>query len=218
MEINKINLADLRLDYKAKALDMADVVANPIEQFELWMAEAVAAGLHEPNAMTLATCTHEGKPSARIVLLKGLDDGFIFYTNYESRKGRELTENPSAALVFLWHELERQVRIEGKVERVSVEISTEYFQSRPKSSQIGAWASPQSQPLTDRKLLEENTKKLEAQYADIAALPLPTNWGGFRLLPEKIEFWQGRRSRLHDRLVYKRESAAQQWSIVRLAP
>ncbi len=216
--MSHLNIADLRLDYKAKTLDLSDAAAEPIAQFELWFSEALSAKLHEPNAMTLATATPDGVPSARIVLLKAIDErGFIFYSNFDSRKGQELAKNPKVALVFLWHELERQVRIEGTVERVADEVALAYFQSRPRSSQVGAWASPQSEIIVDRNILEDNVRRLEATYPQGEPLPLPPHWGGFRVLPHALEFWQGRRSRLHDRLRYERQSD-QSWKITRLAP
>ena len=182
-----------------------------------WYGEAEAAGLREPHAMTLATATREGRPSARVVLLRGFDErGFCFFTNYESRKGRELAENPAAALVFLWSELERQVRIEGTVERTSEAESESYFQSRPAGSRIGAWASPQSQVITSRAELERAQAELEAKHAE-GRIPRPPHWGGFRLRPRLIEFWQGRPSRLHDRLEYRLEDGGG-WRMVRLAP
>jgi pyridoxamine 5'-phosphate oxidase len=211
-------IANLRKDYKSKTLNFEDTHENPFEQFKQWFDETLDAQIVEPNAMTLATATKSGKPSARIVLLKGYDqEGFVFYTNFESRKGMEITKNPHAALVFNWLDLERQIRIEGKVEKVADITATEYFQSRPKLSQIGAWASPQSQEITDRSVLENNFKALDLQYAHTATLPKPDCWGGFRVMPTYIEFWQGRRSRLHDRVVYKKKRNGT-WHKVRLAP
>ncbi|MCB0615216.1 MAG: pyridoxamine 5'-phosphate oxidase [Lewinellaceae bacterium] len=212
------DIRNLRKDYSAHTLGAGDVKESPILQFSAWFEEAVAAQLPEPNAMTLATSTLDGAPSARIVLLKGVDEqGFVFYTNYESRKGKVLSQNPRAALVFLWHELQRQVRVEGGVERVSMEESEAYFQSRPKGSQIGAWVSPQSQLIASREDLEEKAAALERQYARAEYLPLPPNWGGFRLRPTLIEFWQGRSNRLHDRIQYSLQ-ANDKWKIERLAP
>jgi pyridoxamine 5'-phosphate oxidase len=211
-----MKISDLRINYTQAGLLETDVVANPIEQFRLWFAQAVAANLLEPNAMTLATATSEGKPSARIVLLKDVDDrGFVFYTNYNSQKGVELQACPHAALVFLWGDLERQVRIEGKVELVSESEATAYFHSRPVSSQLGAWASAQSSVISDRSVLETKLKELEIEYRD-RAIPKPPHWGGVRVIPQEIEFWQGRPSRLHDRLRY--QSIAGKWQIDRLAP
>ena len=190
---------------------------DPIRQFASWFAEATTEGVPEPNAMTLATCTADGRPSARIVLLRGIDDrGFAFFTNYESRKARELDANSWAALVFFWHDLERQVRVEGRVERISDQESDEYFHSRPASSRIGAWASPQSQVIASREELEERCGDAENRFAD-GAIPRPANWGGYRLVPDAIEFWQGRPSRLHDRLRYTRRPRGD-WLIERLAP
>jgi pyridoxamine 5'-phosphate oxidase len=212
------SIADLRQNYTLAGLTEADLDPNPIEQFNLWFEQALAADLIEPNAMTLATATADGKPSARIVLLKGVSErGFVFYTNYASQKGRELIANPYAALVFLWDKLERQIRIEGRVEKLSSAESLEYFHSRPKASQLGAWTSNQSQVIPNREVLEQKLASLQAQYPDDATIPLPEHWGGFRVIPNRLEFWQGRPSRLHDRLVYNLETDGN-WSIGRLAP
>ncbi len=211
------NLADLRRSYALESLSKNDVSPDPIVQFGHWFREALNSDLPEPNAMTLATATRDGKPSARTVLLKGFDDqGFVFYTNYESRKGRELAENPNVALLFAWLELERQIRIEGTVEKVSREESLRYFQSRPKGSQIGAWASPQSRVIERREVLEKKVDALLIDYAQSDVLPLPPFWGGYRVRPLAIEFWQGRESRLHDRICYTKVSDT--WQITRLAP
>ncbi len=208
---------NLREDYKAKTLNRLDVVDDPIVQFQQWFDEAMKAGQKEPNAMTLATATKEGIPSARIVLLKGYSaEGFIFYTNYKSKKGQELIQNPNAALVFCWLEMERQIRIAGKVEQLSPEASEKYFHSRPKGSQIGAWVSPQSEVIKDRSVLENKLVQLQEEYADADKLPCPPHWGGFIVRPTSIEFWQGRSSRLHDRLHYTQENG--KWKIDRLAP
>lgn len=212
------NIADLREDYRKADLEIKDVTSNPLEQFQIWFQQALQAELKEPNAMTLATATADAKPSARIVLLKGVDEqGFLFYTNYNSRKGQELDANPQAALVFAWLELEKQVRIEGTVERITPEASTAYFQRRPKGSQIGAWASPQSEVIPDRRILEENVQALQAKYTQSEQLPRPEHWGGYRLRPTVIEFWQGRSSRLHDRIRYSLQTDGS-WHIERLAP
>jgi pyridoxamine 5'-phosphate oxidase len=209
-------IADLRKNYTQAGLLETDVTADPFQQFKLWFEQAVAANLLEPNAMTLATVTAEGKPAARIVLLKGFDEhGFVFYTNYGSQKGVELQSCPYAALVFLWGDLERQVRIEGKVELVPIEEATAYFHSRPASSQLGAWASDQSSVIADRSILETRLQQLETEYID-REIPKPTHWGGFRVVPTEIEFWQGRPSRLHDRLRYQLVDGA--WRLDRLAP
>lgn len=212
------SIADLRQNYTLAGLSKADLNSNPIEQFDIWFQQALNADLIEPNAMTLATATSDGKPTARIVLLKGVSQkGFVFYTNYESQKGRQLIANPYAALVFLWDKLERQIRIEGKVEKLTVEESAEYFHSRPKASQLGAWASDQSRVIPNREVLEQKLASLQEQYSADATIPLPEHWGGFRVIPNRIEFWQGRPSRLHDRLVYDLQADGN-WSIDRLSP
>jgi pyridoxamine 5'-phosphate oxidase len=211
-------IEQLRKDYSAHTLEMEEVSPNPVEQFQVWFEEALNAEVPEPNAMTLSTATTNGVPSARIVLLKGVTDGsFLFYTNYNSRKGQELLANPRAALTFLWHELQRQVRIEGRVEVLPAEASTRYFQSRPKGSQIGAWASPQSTQIESREVLEKKVKQLEEDYRSADALPKPEHWGGYRVVPNRIEFWQGRSSRLHDRIEYTLSEDGN-WSLARLAP
>ena len=211
------DISSLRRSYSRQSLNEADVLPNPLSQFARWFEEAMQSQLPEPNAMTLATANRSGRPSARTVLLKGADaEGFVFYTNYESRKGNDLADNPQAALLFTWLELERQIRIEGAVEKISPEQSLAYFQSRPLGSQIGAWASPQSQIISDRNVLENRSAQLQEQYAGADALPLPPFWGGYLLRPDRLEFWQGRESRLHDRIDYVLENG--HWNIQRLAP
>ncbi|NEO30452.1 MAG: pyridoxamine 5'-phosphate oxidase [Symploca sp. SIO3C6] len=211
------NVADLRRDYTLNGLSEKDVHPNPFEQFQTWFEQALAAKLPEPNAMTIATATPEGKPFARMVLLKDYDErGFVFYTNYESRKGQHLQKNPWAALTFWWAQLERQVRITGQVEQVSPTESDVYFQSRPKASQIAAWASHQSQVIPSREVLDQKLQQLKDKYNN-QEIPRPPHWGGFRVIPEEIEFWQGRASRLHDRLLYRRLGDGS-WDIQRLCP
>ena len=211
-----MSLADLRKDYSLAGLSEKDLARDPFRQFEKWFQEAEAAKITEPNAMTLCTSTRDGRPSARTVLLKNIDGrGFVFFSNYESRKGRELHENPNATLVFPWLALERQVIAEGTVAKVPREVSEAYFHSRPRASQLAAWVSQQSSIISGRGVLEDSMKMLEAKYAG-QEVPLPPHWGGWRLLPETVEFWQGRRSRLHDRLRYRRDKDS--WLIERLAP
>jgi pyridoxamine 5'-phosphate oxidase len=212
------SIADLRQNYTLAGLSETDLSADPMQQFQVWFQQALDANLIEPNAMTLATATPNGKPTARIVLLKGVSErGFVFYTNYESQKGQQLIANPYAALVFLWDKLERQVRIEGKVEQLQTKESEAYFHSRPRASQLGAWASDQSRVISDRNILEQKLTDLKAQYTEDTTIPLPPHWGGFRVIPNRIEFWQGRPSRLHDRLVYDLQTDGN-WKIQRLAP
>ncbi len=209
-------IADIRKDYKLQSLHENEVAANPTDQFTAWWNEAISSNIDEVNAMTLATANISGKPDARIVLLKGYDEkGFVFFTNYQSRKAQELAANPFATLVFFWKELERQVRIEGAVEKIAAADSDAYFNSRPVGSRIGAWASPQSTVINDRTLLEENVKQLELQYAD-GNIPRPEHWGGYVVKPTQVEFWQGRSSRLHDRIRYELKN--DNWIIERLAP
>jgi pyridoxamine 5'-phosphate oxidase len=211
-----LDLAAIRKDYALSSLTERDVDADPIRQFERWFADALSAQVLEPNAMTLATATRDGSPSARIVLLKGVDaHGFTFFTDYRSRKGAELTENPLAALTFLWKEIERQVRIAGAVSRVSSAASEAYFRSRPPGSRLGAWASHQSAVIASREALEERLRDVTRQFPT-DDIPLPPHWGGFRVVPDEVEFWQGRPSRLHDRLRYHREPSG--WRIERLSP
>jgi pyridoxamine 5'-phosphate oxidase len=212
-----LNIHDLREEYTAEKLDIEDVHPDPVVQFHRWFEEAMNAELPMPNAMTLATASPEGHPSARIVLLKGFDEsGFVFFTNYRSRKARELLANPRAALVLLWLELHRQVRIEGIAAKIDPEESTLYFQSRPKDSQIGAWASPQSKVIENRELLEKRVETLNEKYNGQQVLPRPEDWGGFIVRPQRLEFWQGRPSRLHDRIQYTLDG--EDWRIERLAP
>ena len=211
-----MDASTLRQEYTSAGLDKADVDPDPIVQFHEWFENAVEADLHEPNAMILATATNDGKPSARTVLLKGYDvRGFVFYTNYEGRKAKELEANPTCALLFYWGELERQVRIEGRATRLSGQESDAYFASRPRGSRLGAWASEQSRPVEDRRVLEERVRSLDAEY-ERREIPRPPFWGGYRIEPDTIEFWQGRENRLHDRIVYHRSGRG--WKIVRLQP
>lgn len=211
------SIADLRRDYALASLDASDVVADPIAQFSRWFANATAAEIVEPNAMTLATIGDDGAPDARIVLLKGVDArGFTFFTDYRSRKGRDLAARPAAALVFFWQELERQVRIRGTVVRLSSEESAAYYDSRPRGSRIGAWASEQSTVISDRSVLEAQVREVELRYPEAAAPPLPPHWGGFLVRPTQVEFWQGRQSRLHDRLQYRLQHGT--WLLERLSP
>ncbi|HBB31916.1 MAG TPA: pyridoxamine 5'-phosphate oxidase [Cyanobacteria bacterium UBA8803] len=210
-------VADLRKEYTLHGLSEADAHPNPFQQFKIWFDQAIAAQLPEPNAMTLATATPDGKPSARMVLLKGYDErGFVFYTNYDSHKGQQLRENPWGAIAFWWVQLERQVRIEGRVEQVSAAESDAYFQSRPQESQLGAWVSPQSQIIESREVLEQRLAQLKKEYEN-KQVPRPPYWGGFRVIPSAIEFWQGRPSRLHDRLLYRLLEDGS-WIIQRLSP
>ena len=208
-------LATLRRDYALKTLEEKDVDREPMKQFGVWMVEAIHAQVPEPTAMHLSTVDARGRPAGRIVLLKGMDPkGFVFYTNYNSRKGRDLEANPVAALTFMWKELERQVRIEGTVEKVTAQDSAEYYATRPLGSRIGAWASPQSEPIENRAWLEQRWAELATQYGE--APPCPPHWGGYRVVADYLEFWQGRLSRLHDRIAYTRSAGG--WKISRLAP
>ena len=212
-----LSISDLRQNYTLAGLRETDASRDAIAQCATWFQQALDADLKEPNAMTLATLSPDGFPTARIVLLKHFDtNGFVFYTNYKSNKGQDLERNPRAALVFWWAELERQVRIEGTVERISDRDSDEYFNSRPRDSQLGAWVSSQSEVIADRQVLEQKFSQLQQQYAN-KNIPRPTHWGGFRIIPAKIEFWQGRPSRLHDRLRY-RSLEGGDWLIERLSP
>jgi len=210
------DIATIRKEYSKARLDEATISKNPIQQFDLWFNEAVTAQIPEPTAMNLAT-VNGGRPASRTVLLKGVENGmFVFYTNYQSRKGKELDENPACSLTFFWPELERQVRIEGVASRVDAKRSDEYFQSRPRGSQIGAWASPQSSVINDRSLLEERAKQLEEKFKGQDKLPRPHQWGGFEIDPVMIEFWQGRPNRLHDRILFTKDEGG--WKMNRLAP
>lgn len=210
-------ISEIRTDYSKATLDINSVDKNPIIQFQKWFEQALASQALEPNAMNLATLSEKGRPTSRIVLLKGIEnEQFIFYTNYQSQKGRELELNPACALNFFWPELERQVRIEGVVSRVSADASDSYFQSRPRSSQVGAWASPQSTLIKERSILEERVVQIEKKYKDLKVLPRPKQWGGYGVTPFEIEFWQGRPNRLHDRIVYTLVDG--KWKINRLAP
>lgn len=209
------SVADIRKDYKLASLLESDVLPDPLQQFERWWNQALDSKIDEVNAMTLATSTADGRPSARIVLLKGFTkDGFIFFTNYNSDKGSQLQVNPQAALCFFWKELERQVRIEGRVEKISDADNDAYFFSRPVGSRIGAWASPQSQPIAGRHIIEQNVEKYQAEFTN--EVPRPPHWGGYIVRPERMEFWQGRSSRLHDRILFTK--AGDSWKIERLAP
>lgn len=211
------DIASLRKEYSKAVLDAKTVSQEPISQFTKWFEEAVAAKVPEPNAMNLATINENGRPASRIVLLKGVEDHkFVFYTNYQSRKGKELDGNPACSLTFFWPDLERQVRIEGVASRIDEKRSEKYFQSRPRGSQVGAWASPQSSLIADRSLLEERAKQIEAKFEGQNVLPKPNQWGGYEIEPLMIEFWQGRPSRLHDRILYTKEDGV--WRINRLAP
>jgi pyridoxamine 5'-phosphate oxidase len=209
------SIAQLRKNYTFGQLSETEVSPNPLTLFQVWFDQAIKAECPEPNSMTLATSDKAGNPSARIVLLKGADEnGFSFFTNYESQKGKELAVRPQAALLFHWHELERQIRIQGVVERVSAAESDEYYHSRPSASRIGAWASPQSSAIPNRDFLEEAEKRFKEELGD--APPRPAHWGGYRLRPTEMEFWQGRPSRLHDRIHYKLDGST--WKVSRLAP
>ena len=211
------NLANIRKDYRKATLDVASVDKDPLRQFEKWFGEALSSEVMEPNAMNLATVNEQGKPSARMVLLKGLENNrFHFYTNYQSKKGKELDKNPACALTFFWPELERQVRIEGIASRVDPHLSDTYFQSRPRESQEGAWASPQSIMIESRKILEQRLGEIQKKFEGQSVLPRPRQWGGFQVEPFEVEFWQGGAGRLHDRIAYVKVDGL--WRIYRLAP
>ena len=212
------NIEDLRKSYHLGSLDTKDLTTDPLDMFRRWWHEAIEAEIDEANAMTLATVNLHGQPSARIVLLKGLhQDGFEFFTNYESQKAKDMGVNNHVALLFFWKEMERQVRIEGLVEKVIKERSEQYFQSRPRGSQIGAWSSPQTQVIPDRSVIENNLKATEEKYAEVDPLPLPEHWGGYLVRPNQYEFWQGRPDRLHDRFRYVHKPDGL-WVVERLAP
>ncbi len=210
------NLSELRREYAIGGLDESDLLDEPVAMFRHWMRDAVTAGLHEPNGMVVSTVSADGVPSSRMVLLKAIDErGFTFFTNYSSRKGRDLSARPRCALLFPWHPLERQVRIEGTAVRLTAEENDAYFSTRPRASQLGAWASPQSQVVPDRAALDRAYDEQAARFGD-GIIPTPPHWGGYRVTPEAVEFWQGRRGRMHDRLRYRRTPTG--WVIERLAP
>ncbi len=216
MSDKPLNIADIRMDYMLAALDEETAGTDPIAFFSKWFKEAESARITEINAMTLATADAQNRPHARIVLLKGLDErGFVFFTNYDSAKGQHIAENPNVSLLFFWKELERQVRIDGRIEKVPAEESDIYFHSRPEGSRLGAWASPQSREIPHRNILELNYSKYEAEFSGIQ-IPRPAHWGGYIVIPERIEFWQGRSSRMHDRILFKRNGSS--WHRSRLAP
>ncbi len=211
------DIASLRNEYTREKLDESSIDINPFNQFDKWFTEAVASEILEPNAMIVSTVSKDGMPSQRTVLLKDANkEGYTFYTNYDSRKGRELADNPNISMLFPWYELERQVIITGQAQKVSREISAKYFHSRPRESQLGAWASQQSNEITDRSVLEEKLKMLEERFLN-KEVPLPENWGGYLVIPKTFEFWQGRSSRLHDRIFYQDEMEGT-WKISRLSP
>ena len=212
-----MDLSGLREEYGRGGLALPDLADDPIEMFERWLRQAVEAGVHEPNAMVLSTATPEGGPSSRMVLLKGVgSDGFVFYTNHASRKGAELAADPRCALLFPWHPLERQVRVEGAAAVIPDDEVEAYFRSRPRGAQLGAWASDQSRPVTSRSALAASYARVQERFGDDGPVPVPPEWGGYRVRPEVVEFWQGRPSRMHDRLVYQRDGDG--WSTERLAP
>ncbi len=212
-----MSIASIRRDYQLKSLSEQDVLTDAIQQFTIWWEEALKAEIDEVNAMTVSTTKADGRPTSRIVLLKGYDEkGFVFFTNYDSHKGQELIRKPFASLLFFWKELERQVRIEGKCEKISTEESDAYFYSRPLGSRLGAWASPQSQVIPNREVLENQAEQLTLKYSD-GIVPRPPHWGGFRVVPHSIELWQGRSNRLHDRILYTKNESSN-WGIARLAP
>jgi pyridoxamine 5'-phosphate oxidase len=215
------DLAALRREYGDHGLDVPDLAPDPVSMFRQWLDATVAAGLHEPNAMVVATVSPEGRPSSRMVLLKGVDErGFVFFTNYESRKAADIAANPHVSLLFPWHDLQRQVRVEGAASKVSAEESEAYFAGRPRESQLGAWASPQSRVVASRSALDERYGGVLAQFAGLDEVPVPPHWGGFRVAPYAVEFWQGRKGRMHDRMVYRRaeDDPHAPWVVERLAP
>ena len=212
-----MKLASIRKEYSLQSLEINQVAKDPFLQFSQWLKEAVEAEVLEVNAMCLSTVSKDGFPNSRVVLLKELDEGFVFFTNYESAKGKELESNPKASLTFFWAEIERQVRIVGTVSKVSTEESDAYFLSRPYGSQLGAWASPQSQEIVSRDVIETNQKDLERKFPE-STIIRPPHWGGYRLVPHRVEFWQGRPSRLHDRICYEKVLGSSSWKVVRLAP
>jgi pyridoxamine 5'-phosphate oxidase len=217
MDTSSVDLSNLREEYSQQGLRRKDLDPDPVRQFSLWFTAAVEAGLRDANAMSLATSSREGQPSVRVVLLKGFDtSGFVFFTNYDSEKGRQLDENPRCAVTFWWAEMERQVRICGETERTSREESARYFHSRPRGSQLGAWVSKQSEVIDGRQILEARLAQISERYAQ-GEVPLPPHWGGYRFKPEQFEFWQGRSNRLHDRFRYTRQGDGT-WNIERLAP
>ncbi len=211
-----MNVKDLRENYSKGKLTEDQLVADPLDFFSTWMSDAIKAEIPEPNAMVLSTVNSDGQPSNRVVLLKGMDTGFIFYTNYTSAKAQDMEVNPQVSLCILWKEIERQVRIEGRVEKISKEASETYFHSRPRGSQIGAWTSFQSEVIDNRKILENRLEKLENRFEGMDHIPYPEFWGGYRIIPSRIEFWQGRISRLHDRILYSKEGS--KWFTLRLSP
>jgi pyridoxamine 5'-phosphate oxidase len=214
--VNERDMSELRREYMVGGLGESDLLDEPVAMFRRWMRDAVTAGIHEPNAMVVCTVSPDGRPAARLVLLKGFDErGFVFFTNYDSRKGAELDANPACALLFPWHDVERQVRVEGTAARLSAAENEAYFATRPRAAQIGAWASPQSQVVTDRAELDKEYEEHAVRFGE-GNVPIPPFWGGYRVAPDTVEFWQGRRNRMHDRLRYRRTAAG--WTTERLAP